>query len=625
MVAQRNRKALVYTLHHRLRASDTGQTMLKARTAVPDVICSSRPWQALTLALALVLTACGGGGGSPSDATAGSGSQVSYPASDDEARRFLTQATFGPTDVAVGELKDLGFERWIQKQLVEPRALTHLQYFDERNSAIKIQTPTSQAWFNEVNQSFWSQAIFGPDQLRQRAAFALSEIFVVSAVDGCGANNPRAIASYLDMLAESAFGDFRELIEKVAMHPIMGCYLSHLRNQRENSLTGRVPDENFARELLQLFSIGLYKLNADGSMVLDQEGNPIETYGPSDVAGLAKVFTGFSFDCPDWPDTSCFYWGSNGGAKLQDPWVVPMMGYPQFHSYETPKNFLGYSIPAATRPDPAKDLSLTLDHLALKHPNVGPFIGKQLIQRLVTSNPSPAYVARVTSAFERSGRNMGAMFSAILLDPEARNFAEAKASNTFGKIREPVLRLSALMRAVGVTSDSGLFYMDPTDDVQKLYQSPLLAPSVFNFFRPGYVYPQGETAKLGLVAPELQIINESSIAGYANYMKDVVASGVGRWRTNTNGVARYDIRLNYTLDTSNDWYVLAKNRDASPLIEFINQKLMYGLMTEPLKSEIKSAVESLALSATPTETQARSRLHAAILLTMVSPEYIVQK
>jgi uncharacterized protein (DUF1800 family) len=586
------------------------------------------PWAAAVLSLALA--ACGGGGGGGGgNTTANSQPQsISYPSSDADAQRFLTQATFGPTDADVATVKARGFEPWIDDQILQQQAQKHIAYYDARDAVIKAANASQSASFSEVTGSFWAHALTANDQLRQRVAFALSEIFVVSAADGCAGSNPRGTASYLDMLADNAFGSFRNLLEKVSMHPVMGCYLSHLKNQRENATSGRVPDENYAREVMQLFTIGLYQLNANGTQKTDTAGNPIETYTASDVAGLAKVFTGFSYDCPDWPADSCFYWGANGSTKYADVWSIPMVGYPQFHSYAVDKAFLGVTILATTRPDPTSDLKTALDFLALTHTNVGPFIGKQLIQRLVTSNPTPEYVGRVTAAFEASGRNMGAMVKAILTDPEARNTTAALASDTFGKVREPVLRLSAFLRAMGTTSDSGSYIIDPTDDVNQLGQSPLKSPSVFNFYRPGYTYPGGASANAHLVAPELQIANESTVAGYINYMRDNISSGVGRWATvtvNGTSVARKDVRLNYSLNTTNDWYVLAKQTDSSALIELANQKLMYGSMPAALRTEIKGAVESITLSATPTEAQVRNRLQAALLLTVASPEFLVQK
>jgi uncharacterized protein (DUF1800 family) len=574
----------------------------------------------LTLILALSLTACGGGGGD----TAGASPQVHYPSSDADARRFLTQATFGPTDADVAEVQALGFEPWIDRQLEAQPTSSHVAFFDLRQATLRLANPTANASFNELNHSFWHHAITGPDQLRQRVAFALSEIFVVSAQADCVGGNPRGVAHYFDTLAHNAFGSFRTLLKEVSMHPIMGCYLSHLKNQRENPVTGRVPDENYAREVMQLFSIGLVQLKADGTPVVDASGNPLDSYTADDVSGLAKVFTGFSYDCPDRPSDACFFNGSANNNRYDDLWGRLMYGYEQFHS-RSEKRFLGLVIPAVEHAAPEADLDQAMDLLALTHPNVGPFIGKQLIQRLVTSNPSPAYVGRVTAAFEKGGRSLGAMVKAILTDPEARDLATAVKSDSFGKVREPVLRLSAFLRAVGSSSDSGQYVIDPTDDVSQLAQSPLRSPSVFNFYRPGYVYPGGASAALNLVAPELQIANESSAAGYVNYMRDVIVGGVGRTQLNANNVNRRDVRLSYGLDTTNDWYTLAQDKDPSALIERVNRKLLYGTLPDALRTDMKATLDTFTLSTTPTEAQVRNRLQAALLMAVVSPEFLIQK
>jgi len=599
--------------------------------------------------LVCTLVACGGGGGSGGSGTpdngggtnAGTGgtqnqtadvakkATITYPDDDNDARRFLTQATFGPTQDDMIELNTMGIEPWLVSQMATQQAQSHLAYVDARDAIIKQTNPSASSGVAEVAQSFWSGALKGKDQLRQRVAFALSEIFVASMNDSCGFEHPRGMASYYDMLADNAFGSFRNLLEKVAMHPIMGCYLSHLKNQRENASTGRVPDENFAREVMQLFTIGLYQLKADGTQVLDSAGNPLETYNANDVAGLAKVFTGFSYDCADGPTEVCFFWAINAGAADKTVWTRPMRGYQAYHSYANDKVFLGQTIKArssAFDSYPEQDLKTALDLLALTHPNVGPFIGKQLIQRLVTSNPSPAYVGRVTAAFEASGRNLGAMVKAILTDPEARNFSAATDDgNNFGKVREPILKLTAFLRAMAASSDSGMYMIDTTDDANSLSQTPMKAPSVFNFFRPGYVVPGGESKAKGMVAPELQIANESSVAGYITYMKNGIASGFGRYQTNSGGVARYDVQLPFNLSTSNEWYVLAQATDAGPLIDQLNQRLMYGTMPAALRSEIETAVESITYSATPTDAQIKNRMWAAMLLTVASPEFQIQK
>lgn len=579
----------------------------------------------LLLAAMLLLSACGGGSDTEPDSRLRPAGTL-MPESRAAAARFLTQATFGPTEADISDVSTLGYDGWIDWQLTLRPLGTHLAYMDARTAVIQQTAPKSSANGADFTHSFWQQALTGEDQLRQRIAFALSEIFVVSHADDCVGSRSRGLASYVDMLARHAFDDYRTLLEQVALHPVMGCYLSHLRNQKENAITGRVPDENFAREVMQLFSIGLYQLNPDGSLKLDAGGNPIDTYTADDISGLARVFTGFSFQCPGSTADRCFFSGSTTDTADPEAWVRPMVGYTKFHSASA-KSFLGrLRVAAQTTADPSASIQAALQALADEHPNVGPFIGRQLIQRLVTSNPSPAYVARVSEAFETSGRNMGAMVKAILLDPEARDLSQLQ-STTFGKVREPILRLSALLRGVGVQSDSGGFLIDPTDDpVRALAQAPLKAPSVFNFFRPGYVPPGSLTAAAGLVAPELQIAHESSTAAYVNFMRDVISRGVGRRGLDYKGT-RSDVQPLYLVDASNPWVTQAREADASALVRRINDTLMYGTMSPALRDEIETAVESISFRdpAAPTAAEVNNRLWSALLLAVASPEFQIQQ
>ena len=595
---------------------------------------------ALSLAAA-TLVACGGGDAPttqqpqplprinlvPGSLAAIEAQQVTQgPDTTVDAARFLTQATFGPTPASVAELRSMGYEAWVVQQLRLQPAQTHENAWLVRDAELKMNGGTASANVTDINHSFWRQALTGNDQLRQRVAFALSQIFVVSSMDGCGDDNARGLAHYYDTLVAHAFGSYRDLLESVARHPIMGCYLSHLRNQKENALTGRVPDENFAREVMQLFSIGLYELNPDGTQKLADNGQPLETYTADDVAGLAKVFTGFSFDCPTKYSDECFLYGGGGNNRYADRWARPMVGYAQFHS-AGPKTFLGVAVPAQTPANPDASLAMALNRLGTLHPNVGPFIGKQLIQRLVTSNPSPAYVLRVTQAFEASGRNMGAMVRAILLDPEARDNSVLEGNRTFGKAREPVLKLSAFLRAVGTQSETGRYLVDHTDNAgTALGQSPLRALSVFNFYRPGYVHAGGASAAAGLVAPELQIANETSAAGYVNYMMDVIRYGAGRSGYNWSA-SRRDIQLGYATDPQSPWLLAAMKPDATELMALLDQRLFYSTMPAALKQEIKTAVEGVRLKATPTvaDTETKTRLWSALLLAVASPEFQVQR
>jgi uncharacterized protein (DUF1800 family) len=589
----------------------------------PSSLCTLRGLRrvaaGLALGASLVLAACGGGGDGDSGGEQASGtggtSSVPMPASREQAARFLTQATFGPTEADIDRVMAIGYSAWIDEQLAKPAA-SHRAYWEAANATIKAANPSSGAGQDQVLESFWKQALTGEDPLRQRWVYALSQIFVISMQDGAVGDNPRAVAAWLDMLGSQGLGRYRDLLESVSRHPLMGQYLSHLRNQKADPRTGRVPDENYAREVMQLFSIGLVALNNDGTVRSDGSA-PIETYGPADVAGLAKVFTGWSWACPEWPDNSCFFWGSANGQSEPDRSFNSMLGYPQYHATEE-KRFLGAVIPAQSLSDPQASLRVALDTLAA-HPNVGPFIGKQLIQRLVTSNPSRQYVAAVASAFNASGGDLRAVLRAVLLHPEAR-----RSGDSVGKLREPVLKLSAYLRAFGYASESGSWRVGNTDNPgSALGQTPMRSPSVFNFYRPGYVPPGTEAAAASLAAPELQIAHETTAAGYVNYMRDNIAQGVGQWNSSTS---RRDLQADFSAEVA-----LAETPAA--LIERLSTKLMLGAMPVELKAEIQAAIEKMAipvLNSTGSNQQQvnnakRARVNAAIFLTVISPEFQVQK
>ncbi len=597
-----------------------------------------------TLALVTLLTACGGGGGGSESPSAGppTGAPpvtappvtappvtappvtappvtappvvvVEKPATRAEAARFLTQATFGPTEAGIDALMQSGYAAWIDQQLALP-ARSHRAAWDAADAAIRARQATSAAGQTEVFDTFWTQAITGPDQLRQRVVFALSQIFVISMVDGTVGEQPRAAAAWLDMLGDKGLGNYRDLLEAVARHPLMGAYLSHLRNQKADARTGRVPDENFAREVMQLFTIGVVRLDEAGRASAEA------TYTPADISGLARVFTGFSWACPDWPDNNCFSRGTANNNTDVDRWIKPMSGYPQFHSVEE-KRFLTTAIAPQSPSNPDASLKAALDALAA-HPNVGPFIGRQLIQRLVTSNPSDAYVTAVSRAFADNGAgvrgDMKAVVKAVLMHPEART-----VSDRSGKVREPVLRLAALLRAFDYKSESGSWRVGNTDNpASSLGQTVLRAPSVFNFWRPGYVAPGSKAAAAGLVAPELQGMHETTTAGYVNYMREVVSGGIG-----PNGASgRRDIQPDFTPE-------LALADRPAELVDRVLGRLLIGAPPAALKNEIVGAVTSIAvpaLNATASNQRAvddarRARVNTALLLTLVSPEFQVQR
>ncbi len=559
---------------------------------------------------ALALVACGGGGGGD-EAPA-----PPAPPTRAEAARFLAQASMGPTEAEVDRVVTLGYRGWIDEQLARPAA-SHRAHWEARDAAIRAVTPTSAAGADQVFESFWKQAVTGEDQLRQRMVWALSQVFVISMADDAVGNNPRAVAAWLDMLGDRSFGTYRELLDSVSRHPMMGVYLSHLRNQKASARTGRVPDENYAREVMQLFSIGLVELSEDGTPRL-VGGRAVDTYDSEDISGMARVFTGWSWACPEWPADNCFRQGSSDGVSDPDRSFKPMLAYPQFHATEE-KSFLGTTIPAQTTSDPETSLRVALDTLA-NHPNVGPFIGRQLIQRLVTSNPSPAYVRDVSRVWADNGSgvrgDLKAVVRAILLHPEAR----AAASNTSGKLREPVLRLAAYLRAMGYRSDTGWWRVGNTDNPStSLGQTPMRSPSVFNFYRPGYVAPGTASAARGLAAPELQIAHETSSAGYVNYMRDAVAQGVGASNT-IGGVTRRDIQADLSAE-------LALATDAGALVDRVFARLLPHTTPLPeLRSEVVAAVGAIAIPTSgSTATALRNRVNTALLLTLVSAEFQVQR
>jgi uncharacterized protein (DUF1800 family) len=574
-----------------------------------------------TVLLTGLVAACGGGGSGSTDsaasgAPAANGQPAAYsgppsdpPATKAAASRFLTQASFGPNAAEIDRMMGLGYTRWVDEQLAKPVGSPHLDYFAARTAELDEDERPSENW---VYESFWRNAVAGDDQLRQRVTFALSQIFVISLQDTTVAQNPRGVAGYMDMLNRNAFGNFRQLIEDVSLHPMMGLYLTHLRNRKADISTGRVPDENYAREVMQLFTIGLYQLNLDGTVKLDSRNEPIPTYTIDDVMGLARVFTGFSWAGPD---TSLARFVGNIGISDRD--ILPMRGYPVYH--ETgPKTFLGTTVLAST---PEESLKAALDAL-FNHPNVGPFIGKLLIQRLVTSNPTPPYVQRVATIFNNNGLgvrgDMKAVIRQVLLDPEARNDAIA-LQNEAGKLREPVLRTTAWLRAFDSKSTTGRFLIGITDDPSSsLGQSPMRAPSVFSFYRPGYVPPNTTIAQAKLVSPEMQTTHEISVAGWLNTARNLVNNGMG---ANPPNDPKRDVQPDYT-----DEIAIADSAPA--LVDRIALLLTADRLPASVRSQIVTAVQSINVSISnpaSLDTARRNRVYLAVYLTLASPEFIVQK
>lgn len=498
-----------------------------------------------------------------------------------QASRFLAQATFGPTPADIEAVVRDGYAAWLDRQLAMPPSQTHFDWLLQQGKN------TEEFKGNGINapleSTLWRKFISAPDQVRTRVAFSLSEIFVVG-VSSITASWPLfGAAGFMDLLAEHALGNYRDLLAAVSQNLSMGCMLTYRGNRKEDPKTGRHPDENYAREIMQLFSIGLLELEPDGSLKM-VDGKPVETYTNADVQGLAKVFTG---------------WDINGPETDVEFHRRPMALNNALHSLAE-KRFLGAVIPPGT--DGHLSLKRAIDVISA-HPNVGPFIGTQLIQRLVTSNPSRAYVRRVSAAFDDDGTgargNLKAVVRAILLDPEARN-PDLNAPD-WGKVREPILRFSGWARAFGANSTNGVWAMpDTTDNTIRLAQSPMRSASVFNFFRPRYVPPVTELARRHLVAPELQITDETSVAGYLNFLAIYVDRG---WE---------DLQTSYAAE-------IALAPDPAALVARVALLLAGDAFSDRTAAAIAQAVSSI-----PPE-RPRDRVRAAITLVAASPEYLVQK
>ena len=505
-----------------------------------------------------------------------------------EAARFLQQAQFSSTDADIAAVQAKGYAAWLDEQM---SARSYTSGWDWLVSQGYRQYGIR---FNQhyADHMIWNQLIAAPDAVRKRVALAWSEIFVVSTSTIEGHWPSFAMAAYWDLLNQHAFGNYRQLLEAITLNPAMGAYLNTRGNKKADG-SGRVPDENYAREVMQLFSIGLYDLNADGTL---RGGAPRETYGPSDVSNLARIFTGYDLNSPN-----------REHETDPQPFRVPMVLNASDHSPE-PASFLGQTVGSG---DGASRLRLALDIL-FNHPNVGPFIGRQLIQRLVTSDPSPAYVGRVAAAFNNNGAgqrgDLRAVTRAVLLDPEARQDPSLKGT-TWGKLREPMIRFVQWARTFGATSADGKWILwDMSDASTQLGQSPLRSPSVFNFFRPGYVPPGTELARRGQTAPEFQLTNENSVAGYINFMHGVIAWGYGA------AASRISVP-DYTRE-------MALVNDPAALVDRLNLLLAGGQLSAATLTTIRNAITTINPGS---DWGRKTRVWSAIVLVMACPEYLVQK
>jgi uncharacterized protein (DUF1800 family) len=559
----------------------------------------------LTLAT-LVLAACSGGSSGEDSPPAPPPPPMPIASSaKQDAYRFLNQATFGATEAEAQRLLALSsagdaYARWIDEQLALPPSL--LLPAVQAGLPNPVPERFDVTSLNGLRQDLWFRnAVAGPDQLRQRVAWALSQIMVVSQVTL--QNYPLGLADYYDTLARHAFGDFRALLEDVTLHPMMGVYLSMLGNQRPDAARNIRPDENYARELMQLFTIGLVQLQPDGTIANDAFGAPVPTYDQAVIEGFAHVFTGWKWACADGSPANCRFGNTRATFTNQ---ILSMQAFAEQHAAGT-KRVLSYpgaaltSLPAGGTPD--EDLEDALDNI-FNHPNVGPFVVRALIQKLVASNPSPAYVQRANAVFDNDGTgrrgNLGAVVRAILLDAEARG----APSDAGGKLKEPLLRLTQLWRAYDAKAASGSYLVNAATNFG---QAPLAAGSVFNFFSPFYA-PPGEIADRGLVAPELQIATEYQNTLIANYFYQQAFNRHSRSGAGNPDTVVIDIETEIPLAPY-----------PAVLVATIGETLLAGEMSSALRSQAETQVARVAVNNAP------QRVAEAIWLVATSPEFAMQR
>ena len=510
-----------------------------------------------------------------------------------DAVRLLEQATFGPTPQMINRVVSLGQKSYLDEELsARPSYFPSLPVFPD-DSSVGCPTGSDPNCFRDnytmypLQVAFFLNASNGEDQLRQRVAFALSQILVTS---GVRIIQPSSMSPYLNIFVRNAFGNFLQLLTEVTLSPTMGNYLDMANNSRTS------PNENYAREILQLFSVGLWKLNADGTLQLDANSNPIPTYDQNTIINFAKVFTGWTY--PPKP-------GATSVWPNPEYYQAPMVAFENRHSTVTKTLLNGAVSPANLTAK--KDLVFALNNI-FNHPNVGPFICKQLIQRLVTSNPSAGYIGRVVAAFNNNGAgvrgDLKAVVLAILLDSEARCPDPATcAANTdpnYGRLREPVLYVTNLLRTFPTTTDGVL-----ASRTQTMNQDPFNSPTVFNYFRPGYIVP-GTT----VLGPEFDIENTSATIARANFVNTIVFSRIGTPPAGTAVSWTGMQALSQGDSTGNN------------LVNELDRLLLHGTMSTNMRTKLLQVITGLAGT---TAADHLKRAQWAVYLVAPSSQYQVAR
>ena len=591
----------------------------------------------------VLLSSCGGGGGSEpvvsQSSQVVSGGVVSPPPASEpleirdmrrsavavDVTRFLAQASFGPTEDEIRSLyeSDGDFATWIDEQITAPNT-SILEAFDDHMRDAGLDPLNKRDleldWQKRMLLSdiLWERFVHGEDQLRQRVAFALSQIFVISDLSDALFNDARGVANYHDVMTQHAFGNYRDLLEAVTLNPTMGEYLSMVRNEKADLVRNIRPDENFAREMMQLFTIGLVELNDDGTQRSDEGGNAIPTYDQNITKAFASVFTGWIYgNAPYW------YWTD----WFNESTVLPMKPFEAYHDTQSKTLLNGEILPAGQTAQ--QDLTAALDNV-FSHPNVAPFISKQLIQRLVTSNPSPDYVQRVSGVFNNNGRgekgDLEAVVRAILLDSEARTRSPETIA-TFGKVKEPILKFTSLMRAFDVEASQPL-----TDDTMveretirffwpgyDYGQRPYGAPSVFNFYRPDYK-PTAISATYDVVSPELQILNEKNITAMSNWAGSIIFNAYDFLRADCEESLNYESGVGCLYAKFDSEVELA--RDIDDLLDHLDVLMLSGQMSDDMRTVVVNHIASFDEA---DEQQRLYRVAEAVYLIWMSPEFAIQR
>ncbi len=532
-----------------------------------------------------------------------------------EACRFLAQATLGADMALIQSVANSGIEAWLDQQLNTPQS----QILNAIYNIFPVEEiATSSPDRSVFRYALWDAVMKGDDLLRQRVALALGEIFVISTEHTELYSFGNGVGDWYDLLLRNAFGSFRDLLFEVTMHPVMGTFLSHAGNRKTDLGAARFPDENYAREIMQLFTIGLFMLNDDGSLQLDGNGEPIPTYDNGQITEFAKIFTGISYDHTGDPTIDYDF-------NLESSWLNaytsarPMKIYEEEHE-PGPKTLLnGYVVQEGQ--SALDDINEALDHL-FNHQNVGPFIGRQLIQRLVKSNPSPAYIARITAVFNNNGSgvrgDLQAIIRAILLDDEARNSSYINDTQS-GKLREPFFRYTHLFRAFNYSNPQEKYWDGGGFLEEQLRQYMFSAPSVFNFFSPDY-RPPGPLSNAGLTGPEFQILDSYTAISLMNVVYQEF-----EWNGNM-GLPNPDYPIHgvsYTVDRPlPDWSTeLALANDIDGLIDHLDLLLTYGTLSAGMREIIKTALVGMQES---WQNEPEDIVKLAVYLFIVSPDYAIQ-